>query len=164
MLDFVSTQGAVPPRLTMDINGTQLSRTLPRGSGDDALTNPKAGKNYSWQQPIPSSLLHAGTNTITLINAAGSWALYDDVRLESGAPAPTETVHVELQALPWFKRTPAGPRRVVKVLVSNLAGASMPAELTWNCAGQSGSQQFEEKFGDNEVYVTLPDIEQKTAG
>ena len=47
VLDFVSTHGAVPPRLTMDINGTQLSRTLPPGSGDDALTNPKAGKNYS---------------------------------------------------------------------------------------------------------------------
>ena len=161
VVDFVSTHGASPPRLAIDINGTQLSRTLPPGSGDAALTNPKTGKNYSLQQLLPSSLLHAGTNSITLINTAGSWALYDDLRLESGAPAPAETVRVETQALPWFKRTPAGPRRVVKVLVENLASGSMPAELVWTCAGQTGSQKFEERFGDNAVYVTLPEIEQK---
>jgi hypothetical protein len=159
--DFVSTHGWSPPRLTIDINGTQLSRTLPRGNGDAALTNPKAGKEYSLQQPIPSSLLHAGTNSITLINTAGSWALYDDIRLESGAPPPAETVRVEAEALPWFKRTPAGSRRVVKVSILNLAGGTMPAEAAWTCAGQSGSQKFEERFGDNVVYVTLPDIEQK---
>ena len=161
VVDFVSTQGASPPRFTIDINGTQLSHTLPPGPGDDSLKNPKAGKEYSLQQPIPSSLLRAGTNSITLINTSGSWALYDDIRLESGAAPPAEPMRVEAQALPWFKRTPAGPRRVVKALVLNLASASMPAEVAWTCAGQSGSQKFEERFGDNEVYVTVPEIEQK---
>ena len=53
VVDFVSTHGASPPRLTLDINGTQLSRRLPAGSNDDALTNPKAGKKCSLQQFIP---------------------------------------------------------------------------------------------------------------
>ena len=106
-------------------------------------------------------MLHAGTNSITLTNTAGSWALYDDIRLESGAATPAETVRVEAQGLPWLKRTPAGPRRVVKVSGLNLASGSLPAEVAWTCAGQSGSQKFDVRFGDNEVYVTLPDIEQK---
>ena len=160
--DFVSTHGAAPPRLTIEINDTQLSRSLPAGDGDAAMTNPKAGKNCSLQQPIPSSLLRVGTNSITLVNAAGSWALYDDVRLESGAPPPAETLRVEAQGLPWLKRTPAGRRQVVKLSILNLANGSMPGEVAWTCAGQSGSQKFEDRFGDNEVYVTLPEIEQKT--
>ena len=104
-MDFISTHYASPPRLTLDINGTQLKRRLPPGNNDDALTNPKAGKKCSLEQFIPSTLLRAGTNSITLLNAEGSWAIYDDVRLESGVPAPAEPVRVEAQALPWYKRT-----------------------------------------------------------
>jgi alpha-mannosidase len=163
VIDLVSTHYASPPRLTIDINGTQLSRALPLGKDDAALTNAKAGKNYSLQQLLPSSLLRAGTNSITLVNSVGSWALYDDIRLESGAPAPPEPVRAEAQAVPWFKRTPAGPRRVVKVSVQNLVNASMPAEVAWTCAGQSGSQKAEVRFGDNELYVAVPEVRQKAA-
>ena len=161
VVDFVSTHGAAPPRFTIDINGTQLNRRLPAGNEDTALTNAKSGKNYSLQQLIPSSLFHPGTNSITLVNAEGSWALYDDVRLESGAPPPAESVRVETQALPWFKRTPAGLRRVVRVSIQNLAGVSMPSEVTWRCGAQSGSQKFESRFGDNELFITVPEVEQK---
>jgi len=161
VVDFVSTHGFSPPRLTIDINGNQINRRLPAGTDDDALTNPKAGKNYSLQQLIPSALFHPGTNSITLINTAGSWTLYDDVRLESGAPPPAEPVRVEAQALPWFKRTPAGPRRVVKVSIQNLASAAGPAEVAWKCGAQSGSQSFEQRFGDNELLVMVPEAEEK---
>ena len=161
-IDFISAHYASPPRLTIDINGTQLKRRLPAGPSDAALTNPKAGKSFSLEQVIPATLLHAGTNTIALINAEGSWALYDDLRLESGAPAPAEPARVEAQGLPWFKRTPEGPRRVVRVSVENLAAGTMPGEVTWKSGAQSGSQPFEARFGANEVFVALPEVSQKT--
>jgi alpha-mannosidase len=163
VVDFVSAQGAAPPRLTVDINGTQLRRQLPPGPGDEPLTHAKAGKHCALEQVIPSSLLHTGANTITLINAEGSWALYDAIRLESGVPAPTKLVQVTTQPLPWFKRTPEGGRRVIKVAVENLASATLPGQVNWTAAGQSGTQKFDAHFGNNEVFVTLPDIEQKTA-
>src|ERR1035437_3555937 len=94
VVDFVGAHYSDPPRLTIDINGERLERKLPAGRNDDALTNPKSGRNYSLQQLIPSTLLRAGNNTIALTDADGSWALYDDVRLEDGVPAPKETLAV----------------------------------------------------------------------
>jgi len=114
VLDFVDTQGAEPPWLTVGINDTALKFKLPPGHGDESLGNPKVGKNYSLQQVFPAALLHAGKNTITLANDQGSWALYDDVRLESGAAAPTEAMRLHAEALPWLKRSGEGLPRVVK--------------------------------------------------
>jgi hypothetical protein len=162
VIDFVSTHYAGPPRLTLDINGTQLKRQLPAGNSDEPLTRAQAGKRCSLEQVFPAALLHAGSNYISIINAEGSWALYDDVRLESGAPTPAQPVHVEVQPLPWFKRTPEGPRRVVKVFVQSLAGATMPADVAWKTATRSGAQKLEVRFGDNDLFVNMPDVEQET--
>ncbi len=163
VIDFVATHYASPPRLTLDINGTQLKRRLPAGTTDEPLTHPKAGKHCSLEQVLPASLLHAGANSITLINSEGSWALYDDIRLESGAAAPAQAFRVETQALPWFKHTPEGARRVVRVSVENLAGGTLPAEVAWKAGGQSGTQKFEAHFGDNDLFVNMPEVTQKTA-
>jgi alpha-mannosidase len=161
-VDFISTHYASPPRLTVDINGTQLQRRLPPGNTDEPLTNPKAGKRCSLQQIIPASLLRPGANTITLINAEGSWALYDDLRLESGVPAPAEPLRVDAHPLPWYKRTAAGPRRAVRLTLENLTGASLPAEVSWQAGAQSGSQRAECKFGANEFLVMVPGAEGRT--
>ena len=161
VVDYVSTHGASPPRLSIDINGTQLTRRLPAGSGDAVLADAKSGKNYSLQQLIPAALFHAGTNTITLLNLGGSWTLYDDVRLESGAPAPAEPMRVEAEALPWYKRDPQGPRRAMRVAIQNLVGPVLPAELAWTCGSQSGTQQCEARFGDNDLLLTVPEVDRE---
>ncbi len=106
--------------------------------------------------------MHAGTNTITLANDQGSWALYDDVRLESGAAAPAEPLRLHAEALPWLKRSDAGLRRVVKVSVENLASASEPASIGWKAGTSSGEEKLDLHFGHNEVSILLPDVEQKT--
>ncbi len=107
VLDLVDTHAALLPSFAMSINGMPVRANLPAGRGGDlSLADPKAGKNYSLQQLLPSSLLHAGRNVITLKNDRGSWALYDGVRLESGVPAPAELVRLEAQGMPGFKRGP----------------------------------------------------------
>ena len=141
---------------TIGINGTSLKFKLPPGHGDESLTNPKVGKNYSLQQVFPATLLHAGKNTITLANDQGSWALYDDVRLESGAPAPAEPVRLQAEALPWLKRSGQGLQRVVRVSVENLASAHEPASIAWKAGGRSGEEKLDLRFGHNELYLPCP--------
>jgi hypothetical protein len=162
VLDFVDTQGAEPPGLTVGINDMALKFKLPPGHGDESLGNPKVGKNYSLQQVFPAVLLHAGKNTITLANDQGSWALYDDVRLESGAAAPTEAVRLHAEALPWLKRSGEGLPRVVKVSVENLASMREPASIGWKAGTRSGEEKLDLHFGHNEVSIPLPDVLEKT--
>jgi alpha-mannosidase len=158
-VDFVSAHYSDPPCLTIDINGERLERRLPAGRNDDALTNPKSGKKYSLQQLIPAALLRAGDNTIALTTAGGSWALYDDVRLESGVPAPKETLVVKAEPLPFFKRTPDGLRRSVKISIDNLENRGAPAELFWKSKAGSGSQNIDLHFGKNEWSILVPDVD-----
>ncbi len=158
VLDFVSTHPSGPPRLIMDINGETIECTLPRGSSDAALTDPRAGKHGSLAQLIPSALLRAGQNTIALTDAEGSWALFDDVRLESGAPAPAEPLTLRAEPLPFFKRGPDGWQRAVHITIDNLQSGAAPAELTWHANGLSGSQRVELRFGENNFQILAPDV------
>ena len=162
VLDFVDTHGAEPPGFTIGINGTELKFKLPPGHGDESLGNAKVGKNYSLQQVFPATLLQAGKNTIALQNNQGSWALYDDVRLESGVAAPAELLHLQAEALPWLKRSGTGVQRQVRVWMENLADAREPASLSWKAGSNSGEEKLELHFGHNETYISMPDVEQPT--
>lgn len=158
VIDFVSTHPSGPPTLDIGINGEHIQHKLPRGSTDDALADPKSGKHSSIQEVFPATLLHEGDNTISLTGDEGSWVLFDDVRLESGAAAPAQPFTMNAEAMPFFKRTSEGPRRVVRVSIENLETASATAELSWRSQGLSGSQQFTLHFGSNEQVVPLPDV------
>lgn len=160
VIDFVSTQAAAPPRLVIDINGEKIQRRLPRGSSDDALSDPKAGKNCSIQELFPALLLRPGDNTITLTTREGSWALFDDLRLESGLPAPAQTLSLTTEPLPFFKRAPQGLQRAVKVSIDNLEAGTAPAELAWTSKSFSGSQKFDLRFGQNDLLIAVPDVAQ----
>jgi alpha-mannosidase len=157
-IDFINTHDGAPPDLVINVNGGAVSQQLPRGTGGDAsLTNPKAGKLYSLSQLIPAKVFHAGDNTITLSSDSGSWALFDDVRLESGASAPAETLTMQAEPLPFFKRSADGLRRAVRLSINSLEWNPIPAELDWNSQGTSGSQQVNLNFGDNEPMLIVPD-------
>ncbi len=159
VIDFVSTQPQNGPKLTIDVNGGPVERQLSKGSNDDALTDPKAGKNSSLQLLIPAAQLHTGDNTIILTSDEGSWALFDDVRLESGVPAPAETLTMLVDPLPFFKRTPDGLQRAVQISINSLEWNTAPAELTWSAKGLSGSQQINVKFGENKPLIMVPDAD-----
>jgi alpha-mannosidase len=160
VLDFVSAHYSAPPHLTVAVNGEQLDVTLPAGRNDDALTDPRAGKNYSWRQLLLPALFRAGDNTIKITDTAGSWALYDDIRLESDQPAPKEPFAVAAEPLPFFKRTPEGMRRAVKISLDNLASPGGPAKLAWSSRRTSDSQTMNLHFGENETTILVPDVDQ----
>src|SRR5208337_3225579 len=162
VLDFVDTQGAEPPGISIGINGAELKCRLPAGHGDESLSNAKVGKNYSLRQVFPATLLRAGKNTITLETYQGSWALYDDVRLESGVAAPAELLRLQAEGLPWLKRSGNGAQREVRVWVENLADAREAASLAWQAGSNSGEEKLELHFGHNETLIPMPDVQQPT--
>lgn len=158
VIDFVSTHGDAPPELGIDVNGAGVIHVqLPKGDGDEALTDPGAGKHYTLDQMIPGTPFHAGENTVALTSESGSWALFDDVRLEGGVPAPAETVGLRATPLPFYRNTPDGLRRAVKITIQSLDWGRMPARLAWAAGGKSGSQELGVNFGDNDSLMTVPD-------
>jgi alpha-mannosidase len=162
VVDFVDTHSAQPPGLTIGINGTELKFKLPAGGGDASLSNAKAGKRYSLHQVFPATLLQSGKNLITVGNSQGSWVLYDDVRLESGAPPPAELVRFQADAMPWLRRSGNGAQREVRVWVENLAGVHEPAAVGWKAGSKSGEEKLDLHFGHNELYLAIPDVQQTT--
>jgi hypothetical protein len=63
--------------------GAPQTVALPSGGGDgyhwgDGKPNTAGGiQPTSFAVTLPAAELHAGTNTVTLTDSAGSWAVYD---------------------------------------------------------------------------------------
>lgn len=157
-IDFVNTQNTAPPRLSVSVNGTKFEWKLPAGRGAQALTNPKQGGNYSVRQLISPAMLHAGENTIELSAISGSWALFDDVRMETGVA--DEPVTVDAQPMPFFKQTPDGLYRAVKIAIENIEEPGQSATVQWASKARSGSEKIDLPLGASEAWIKVPDVDQ----
>lgn len=83
VIDLLDMSEANPPLFKVCVNDSSWEYQLPKGSGDSTLkgdTGHTAG--YSINVPIPVNILRKGGNQITLIGLRGSWAVFDQVRLE----------------------------------------------------------------------------------
>lgn len=158
VIDFIGAHPTDPPLLDIAVNGRVFLRKVHAGGNEQVLTNPRYGAGDTLQQIIGPGMLHAGDNTITLTATEGSWAVYDDVRLESNVPAPAEPVTLQAEPLPFFKQTPDGLRRALKVSVEDLEGSATTAELTWRTKTLSGSQKFDLSLGDAGLTLLVPDV------
>ena len=68
---------------------------------------------------------------------------------------------MQAEPLPFFKQTPDGLQRAVKVSIDSLESGEEPAELAWNSKGKSGTQKLQLHFGENQqVMMTVPDVDQ----
>ena len=96
--DLLDTQGTMPPKLRIEVNGQAFDRLMPAGAGDASVSgNPSAGKPHHFAVEFPATLLQAGGNVIEITTVAGSWMLYGAVALEAPAgvelaPAPDSVV------------------------------------------------------------------------
>lgn len=121
-LHFVDTHGQHPPVFRITVNGREFMRRMPAGAGDASIHGDYAkGTARHTQIRFPADLLRKGENEITLLNEAGSWALYDAVALQTpkgAALAPQKdgkTVIVAMEAprvLLAHGNTPMQPVRV----------------------------------------------------
>ena len=84
-----------------DKDRRSFERQLPAGAGDASVQgNPAQGKPHHFTVEFPSSLLKPGDNQIDIVNAAGSWMLYDGIALE--VPAGIHRVAVIYEDK-WFR-------------------------------------------------------------
>lgn len=153
-IDFVCTHSAT---LKISINGESMEHRLSDPGNDGALTDPKLGEHFSLNQVIPAAFLHDGENTITLTVIHGSWALYDDARLETAAKGPKNPLVMTAEPLPFFKNGSLGLERAVRVSIDNLESATGVAELAWSAKSSSASQAIDLRFGKNEQLIMVPD-------
>lgn len=138
-LSLVAAQNMAPPAVSVSVNGHACGAAqLPGGSGDEALTNPKAGRPAKQQFVFPSDWLARGQNTVEITTTAGSWMLYDAVKLESGVPATPDIARIEAQCTPMFKTVDGALRQAVRVRVEN-DGLGGPGTLA--LTGEDGAEQ-----------------------
>ena len=89
VLDFVDTQYRIPPLLKVSVNGKAFKYELPKGEGDGSLLGDYSHAHpYTLEIPLSASDIREGHNEICLYSLEGSWAVFDDIRLEG--PASTQ--------------------------------------------------------------------------
>lgn len=155
LLALVSNQGAVPPAVAVTINDHACDTVpLPNGGGDEALTDPKAGRPFRQPFLFPSAWLVKGANRIEITTAGGSWMLYDAVKLEDGFPETPDISRIEAVSTPMFKSVDGALRQAVRIRVEN-NGLSGPGTLV--LVGSDAEEQSTEiRQGNTSVMLLVP--------
>ena len=84
VMDFVEVHTYAAPRMEVSLNGFRTEVQTPSGSNQDYLDNHQtSSKGLSVSVDIPSGTLRKGDNTLMIRTLSGSWAVLDDIRLES---------------------------------------------------------------------------------
>ncbi len=156
------TQGRVPPQYQVSIAGRTGRVALPRGGGDQSLTDPAAGKPRKIEMTLPAALFHQGENEITLTCVDGSWVLYDCLLLandRSLAQPPPGIARIRLESTPFFVRRSGQLHRVLNVQVGF---TSPPKTLALTIRAGDHQEQITVDevplLGDLQQEVVVPDL------
>lgn len=155
VIDLVDTQAGSPPQLEIKVNGASARVQTPRGAGDASLTQSSAGREHVVRLPIAPSLLRHGENTIELKTAAGSWMLYDSLRLERvGEAALKSALRAEVE--PLVRKSPGGPLQQVRIHM-DVCGPAGQVELS---VGSMSYRQAvpERRLGATTVVLSIPAV------
>ncbi|CAN5395716.1 glycoside hydrolase family 38 C-terminal domain-containing protein [soil metagenome] len=135
-VDFADTHPSAPPLLELRVNGKRIATwQSPKGRSEDViLGNAATGKPSRWTVGIPGSALRNGNNTLSIVNARGSWAVYDALRLEGtgGLRSVPLRDEISLSVSPSRQailRTPEGNRQPIRCEILNF-GPAQKATLT----------------------------------
>ena len=162
-LDFVDTQGMVPPRLRIEVNGRKIDRQMPKGAGDESISgDPSKGKEHRFEVTLPAAVLRAGTNEVAITTLSGSWVLYD--RLALAAPPgltltrPTGTVLGFIRSQPILAKRDGKLRQIITVPMRHLGE---PADATVHVEGAEPAK-VKLRRGNNNVEVPVGAVEKPT--
>jgi predicted alpha-1,2-mannosidase len=83
VIDLIDTHPKQPPLLKVTVNGYATKFYLPRGGSDASATGrTKSSREHLIEIPLKSGIIRKGGNKIRLAILAGSWMVFDQVRLE----------------------------------------------------------------------------------
>lgn len=92
-LDFVDTHAGGPPVYEISVNGRSGRFNLPRGAGDESLSDAARGREFVLAVPFSADLLRPGRNEVVMKTIEGSWLLFDYLKLanspDSELPEPS---------------------------------------------------------------------------
>lgn len=98
-ISLLDAQHQLPPQLQIRINNRSWTRDTVAGNGDASINGqPSAGKPSAISIDFPASVLHAGTNEVSIKTLRGSWILYDAISLSApvgfALGAPPAVLHL----------------------------------------------------------------------
>ena len=83
VVSLVDVNKEHPPLFKVTINGKSWEYQLPPGGGDSSLTgNYQNSREHIMEIPVDKGIIRLGGNEIQLTSLAGSWLIFDQVRLE----------------------------------------------------------------------------------
>lgn len=155
IISTVCAQSGASPELEVKINdAAQRVVSFKPGPGDEALTDPKAGRPAMQSFLFPGDALHRGRNCIALTITANSWLLYDAISLGTTDVKGVELGIVTAMTTPFFKQVDGALKQAVRVTVDN-TGLEGEAEIAI-ADMKDTSQQVKLAQGANAFTILVP--------
>jgi hypothetical protein len=165
VVDLVDTQGQIPPKLSIRMNGRELAGLqMPKGAGDASVFGePDKGREHRFTVDVPADALVAGTNELAIRTLSGSWVLFDWLGLETPAgaqlgPAPTASAVHGIQSAPVLIEKDGQLWQTVRMTVRHFGE---PARATVFVQGAVPAE-VDLKTGATTVEVAVPAVQQDT--
>jgi len=162
-LDLIDTHRNAPPELTISINGTSFGAILPKGNSDSSLMGfPDKGAEFRFSCAVSVSALNEGINQIIILNAQGSWIVYDSLKFEGPdaikISAVPGTVVRELSAPPVLTGEENALRQPVRIsLFNTVKGRTVTVSLN---GGER--QKLALSMGEQNVEASYPAVAKDT--
>jgi len=160
-VDFVDSQDASPPLLSLIVNGKLVTRwQAPVGNGDESISGkPETGKQSQWITNIPVRFLRNGLNSISIRNSVGSWAVFDSLQLEGSpdlATIPVQAKIIYQSSEPTEQAVLRGPRGNYQFVNFNLTNLGSARKVKIKLA----NQEFEKTLqpGSNAIEVPIKQV------
>ncbi len=165
-IDLVDTQGIIPPRLAVLVNGHELAqKQMPKGGGDASVFgDPSKGIEHKLTVEIPAERLVRGTHEITLRSLRGSWVLFDSITFAApagtqlGAPPTATAVHA-ISSAPLLVKRDGRLMQTVRMTVRHF-GEPVEALVS---LGTAPDVRVPLKQGANTIEVPAPAVDKETA-
>ena len=160
---FAETHPSSPPRLEISLNGFKQSVQTPKGMSPDYLDSKKTtSKDLFVTLNIPTDKFKKGNNTITIKNIAGSWAVFDQIKLTANTSLKTNSLSSKTN----ITSTTFTPVLVYGKQKSELRQPVNIEVVNWNHKSQQVSLQISnfpaEKYvlkpGINTIETSIPEL------
>ena len=95
VIDFADVHKAERPLLKVSVNGKARKMVLPVGGGDESIMKGdfSKAKPFAAKFDLADGEIVEGANEIKITSIEGSWAIFDDVRLEGPKDAVVRLAH-----------------------------------------------------------------------
>jgi hypothetical protein len=163
VIDLLDTQGAVPPKVRIDVNGRVFEHQTPRGKGDVTVYGaPEQGREHRIEIELPAGTLRVGNNHVSITSLSGSWMLYDwlglDVPPSVQLGEAAGTIVRSVQAAPMLIDCNGVLTQTVQLEVIHVG---QPTRVTVHLSGAE-PVQHQLQAGSNTLELPVPNVSSPT--